>query len=74
MKKIQLCLSENLYEEFSLIASQEQKSISFVIKEYLKQSIQKKKNNGLAILIELSENTFKGGYNLSSKIDKVVYK
>lgn len=73
MKKIQLYLPENIYLEFSILAFQKQKSIPVTIREYLKSSIEKKKDNGVKTLIKLSKYNADGG-DLANNVDKILYK
>ncbi len=73
MKKIQLYLPENIYEEFSVIAFQKQQSVPVAIREYLKTSIEKKKDKGAKTLIKLSKYNVDGG-DLAKNIDKILYR
>ena len=73
MKKIQLYLPENVYQEFSIIAFQKQQSVPVTIREYLKSSIEKKKDNGAKTLIKLSKYNVDGG-DLANNVDNILYK
>ncbi len=73
MRKIQLYLPENIYAEFELMAEQKNVPISSTIREYLKTTLEKS-NTGINTLINLSKYQLKGGKNLSSNIDNIVYK
>lgn len=73
MKKIQLYLPENVYAEFSLIAFQKQQSVPVVIREYLRSSIEKKKDKGAKTLIKLSQYNVDGG-DLVRNIDEILYR
>ena len=73
MKKIQLYLPENMYEEFSVIAFQKGKSVPIIIREYLKSSLDQKKDGGVNTLIKLSKYKVHGG-DLANNIDEALYK
>ncbi|MCL4392666.1 hypothetical protein M1145_00790 [Patescibacteria group bacterium] len=73
MKKIQLYLPENIYGEFAVIAFQKQQSIPVAVREYLKSSLEKKKDKGAKTLIKLSKYNVDGG-DLANNIDNILYK
>ncbi|MHB8362147.1 MAG: hypothetical protein ACYDBX_00800 [Patescibacteria group bacterium] len=73
MKKIQLYLHEDVYREFAIIAFQKQQSVPMTIREYLKSSIEKKRDKGSNTLIKLSKYNVDGG-DLASNIEKILYK
>ena len=73
MKKNQLYLPENMYEEFSVIAFQKEKSVPVIIREYLKSLLAQKRDGGVNTLIKLSKYKAHGG-DLANNIDEILYK
>ncbi len=74
MKKIQLYLPQDIYTEFSLLAEQENTPISTVIRHYIENTFREKNDYGVNTLIKLSKYNLKGGKNLASHIDNIIYK
>ncbi len=74
MKKVQLYLPQDIYAEFDLLAEQENKPISFVIRNYIENTFNKKNDRGISTLIKLSKYNLKGEKDLTSHIDEIVYK
>ena len=67
MKKIQLYIPENLYQEITTIASQDQLSIPVFIRNFLIKTMEEKKGRGIETLKKFSQYNLDGG-NLSTNI------
>ncbi|MHB8362164.1 MAG: hypothetical protein ACYDBX_00885 [Patescibacteria group bacterium] len=74
MRKVQLYLPQNIYAEFDLLAEQENKPISTVIRNYIENTFNKRNDKGISTLIKLSKYNLKGGKDLAFHIDEIVYK
>ena len=74
MKKIQIYLPEEIYEECVLAADINENTVPSLIREWIIKKVEKNNRKGRDFLEELSKYHVKGGKTLSNDIDKIVYK
>lgn len=75
LQRVQLLLDKETRRELQLVATDENRSISAVVREILKENLYKKKlkkkNSGTAFLLKLAETAVSGPGD--SEYDKYVY-
>jgi len=73
MMRTQIYLPEDLHRELSLLAKQEKKSLSDLIREGAKHVVKEKEKSGKSWLKDIKGIVKKGPKNLSKKIDQTLY-